>query len=98
MGGHPKPEAVFTDFPKAVIVNGQDNWYAEKHRRPEWLKGKLGVEIIAWYHTGASGISKSGFVCTEGEYAKFAKAYEVEFCTPPTTHLTVIRPGDGSGH
>jgi hypothetical protein len=90
-GGQPKPEAVFTDFPKAVIVNGQDDWYAGVHLRPEGLKGKLGVDIIAWYHTGTSGISKSGFVCTEEEYTQFAKAYEAAFCTPPTTHLTVLR-------
>jgi hypothetical protein len=87
----PNPETVFADFPGAVIVNGQDDWYAGPHERPEGLKSKLGVEILAWYHTGISGLSNSGFVCSEVEYAKFAKAYEAAFRTPPTTHLTVLR-------
>jgi hypothetical protein len=90
-GGSPKPEDVFAEFPEAVIVNGADDWCADPHLRPEWLRGRLGVEILAWYHTGASGISNSGFVCTEEEYAKFAAKYEDAFCTPPTTHLTVLR-------
>lgn len=94
-GGNPRPEDVFADYPEAVIVNGADDWYAEKIRRPEWLKGKLGVKIIALYHTGTSGISNSGFVCSEEEYAKFAAKYEDAFCTPPTTHLTVLRLANG---
>ena len=53
---------VFARFPKAVIVNGDDDWYKPRSERPETFETDYGVKPLAYFHTGVSGISKTGIV------------------------------------
>jgi hypothetical protein len=61
---------VFAWDPEAVIVDGTDNWHASPERRPEQFDRLFGVNILAYFHSGISGISKSGIVITKSELAK----------------------------
>jgi hypothetical protein len=94
LGANPKTERVFADFPDAIIVDGDDNWYAHESCRPERLRAKFKIEILAWYHTGISGMTKSGFVCTPEEFAKFRLAYLAEYNCHPSENLRIYRRGE----
>ena len=86
-GGADKQAAVraqvFADYPNAVIMNGKDDWYAPVHERPASLARHYKLTPIAWYHTGISGISKSGVVLHEEDYELLvARCVAEEGCEP----------------
>jgi hypothetical protein len=93
-GRSPKPADVWADFPDAIIVNGSDNWNSHEAQRPQRLVKKFGIEILAWFHTGISGMTKSGFVCTPEEFAKFRRAYLAEYNCHPSENLRIHRRGE----
>jgi hypothetical protein len=47
-----------------IIVDGSDDWCSPAYSRPQTFVGDLipAEKIIAWYHSGISGITKSGFI------------------------------------
>lgn len=47
-----------------IIVDGSDDWGAPACSRPQTFVGEIipAEKIIAWYHSGISGITKSGFI------------------------------------
>ena len=94
LGGSPKPEAVWADFPDAFIVDGSSDIYSPVERRPQRLARKFGIEVLAWFHTGASGVFMSGFVCTPEEFAKFRRAYLAEFDCHPSENLRIHKRGE----
>ncbi len=57
--------AVWRDHPDAVILNGNDNWNAPPIARIPRLCNELGIEVIALFHTGISGIMKTGVVLSK---------------------------------
>lgn len=87
----PNPMAVFKDFPAAIIVDGSDDWSAERHHRPQRAVQDAGIEPLAWFHSGISGVSKSGVVLTPADYAKLEEFYLREFKKPLTEFLFVYR-------
>lgn len=66
---------VWADYPDAIVVNGTDNWYADKALRPERFPGTYKVEFLAYFHTGTSGISSSGIVLSPEQYKQLNVAY-----------------------
>jgi hypothetical protein len=68
--GDPRSQiaAVFQEFPDAIIVDGTDDWGAAREFRPETFEGSYGVKPLAYFHTGCSGISKSGIVITQEDF------------------------------
>ena len=68
-------QQVFTDYPDSVIINGNDDWFAPEYSRPETFIRNFGIEVLAYYHSGISGISKSGIVVTKSEYLKLKEKY-----------------------
>lgn len=68
-------EQVWSKWPNAVVVDGNDDWYAPKDCRPPAILNDLGVSPLAWFHTGISGITKSGAVITREEYEANKEAF-----------------------
>lgn len=91
-GAKPKPADVWADFPEAVIVDGSDDFGSPKQHRPTVLATKYGVNPLALFHTGISGITRSGVVLDRAGWEKFAAAYEAEFGYEPQFHLRVFFP------
>lgn len=83
-------ERVFQDHPGAVVLDGDDNWYANNCRRPEAFVRIFGIVPLAYFHTGISGISKSGVVVTREDFEKIEREF-------PTTTFTQIRKPDRTG-
>ena len=54
--------AVWRDYPDAVILNGNDDWNAPTIARIPNLCAEFGIKVLAYFHTGTSGIMKSGVV------------------------------------
>lgn len=75
----PNPTAVFADFPDAVIVDGSDDWCAALEARPAMVVDKAGIVPLAWFHSGISGITKSGVVLTEAQFAQLDAYYRATF-------------------
>lgn len=71
-------DEVWTDHPGAVILDGTDDWFAPEHVRPELFEDMFGIEVLALWHTGASGSSTSGIVLTEAEYETLNIRYRME--------------------
>jgi hypothetical protein len=90
-GNKPNPMAVFRDFPAAIIVDGNDDWSAKKEMRPASVVQDAGIQPLAWFHSGISGITKSGVVLTPKSFAKLEAYYLREFKTPLGDLLTVYR-------
>ena len=49
--------------------------YAKPEQRPERFAHDLGIENVALFHTGISGISSSGVVLTRTEFEKLVGRY-----------------------
>ena len=75
---------VFVDHPGAVVLDGDDDWYASQSRSPGTFPRIFEIEPLAWFHTGISGISKSGIVVTREDFEKMEREF-------PTKTFTQIR-------
>lgn len=96
-GGAPTPEAVWADFPDAVIVDGSDDWTAPDYRSVWKLQREFDTPILARFHTGISGITRSGIVVSPDVFDDFRRRYAVRFPGfELTTHLRVYVPTGGA--
>lgn len=91
MGKAPAPEAVFADFPDAVIVDGDDNWFAPKEKRPEVLAREAGVAPLALFHTGISGITRSGVVLAPADYERLREYFTATYGSAIEEHNRIYR-------
>lgn len=78
--GHPDiPKAlnqVFQDNPHAVVIDGDDNWYAPPLMHPEATAKEARLSSSS-FHSGVSGISKSGIVLkSEKDYARWLNFFD----------------------
>lgn len=64
---------VFAKYPRAVVVDGNDDWFAPIQSSPARACRKNGITPLAYFHTGISGISKSGVVLKASDYRKLCK-------------------------
>ena len=87
---HAALEAVFAEHPGAVVLDGSDDWYVNDCRRPGTFPNIFGIKPLARFHTGCSGISKSGIVVSRGDFERI----ELEF---PTQTFTQLRGPDVTG-
>jgi len=67
---------VFEDFPNGVIIDGYDDWFAPRLSHPDQIAKDAGVELLAEFHSGHSGISSSGIVIDKNDLQKFKESYE----------------------
>lgn len=88
-GNKPNPEAVWKDFPEAVIVDGDDDWNAPDEMRPMVLVEKAAIQPLAWFHSRSSGITKSGLVLTRADFAKLSSYYLNTFGKGIAEFLTI---------
>lgn len=74
-------EQIFKDYPNSVIVDGTDDWFSQESHRPQLFAEKFGLKILAYYHSGNSGMTKSGIVISSEDYYilqdKYTKAYNL---------------------
>jgi hypothetical protein len=68
-------ERVWEDLPGAVVLDGTDDWFAPEYVRPELFAEWFSIDILALWHTGASGKSTSGIVLEESEYEVLNERY-----------------------
>ena len=83
---------VWSEHPDAIIVDGTDDWYAERSARPETFPGTFKITILGYFHTGISGISKSGIVLNPEQFALLSERYQAEYNKPINTTLRVYLP------
>ena len=92
MGPAPTTAAVFAEFPKAVIVDGSDDWSAKVEYRPQRLCKTWKITPLAYYHSGISGIARSGVVLSQTDFRRFRTEYQAAFNADPSAKLRVIKP------
>lgn len=82
-----KLNAVFATHPDAVVIDGDDNWYADDKDRPPVFLNVFNLQPLATFHTGISGITKSGVVVDQESYQAlkdlYAEKYDVEIDKNP---------------
>jgi len=83
-------EAIFNEHPGAVVLDGDDDWYANDCRRPGCFPDIFGIKPLATFHTGTSGITKSGIVVSRQDFEKIEREF-------PTKTFTQIRKPDRTG-
>lgn len=87
---------VFAAFPDAAVIDGSDDWYAPDWKRPQVWAERLGIKPLALFHSGVSGITRSGIVVQRGDLAKVAFAFLSEYDRALTQETNVyIRDGTG---
>ena len=62
---------VFRDFPDAVVLNGSDDFTAPLPFSATKLCRAYGIPLLAYFHTGVSGIARSGVVISKASYERF---------------------------
>ena len=58
-----------------VIIDGDDDWNASKIFRPVSLCNEWKILILDYFHSGISGISKSGVIISKYDFEKFIKKF-----------------------
>lgn len=67
------------DLPHSIVIDGLDDWHRPAKDRPEtWMK-ILNFPVLAYFHTGISGLSKSGIIIDRHEFTKLQSKYEDNF-------------------
>lgn len=72
-------QQVFVDFPDSVIVDGSDDWNDPIYKRPQAFLEKLDIKPLAFYHSGASGITRSGVVVSKDDFIVLEQKYSENF-------------------
>lgn len=72
-------QQVFADFPDSVIVDGSDDWNDPIYRRPQAFLEKLDIKPLAFYHSGISGITRSGVVISKNDFIVLEQKYSENF-------------------
>lgn len=85
---------VFADHPGAVVLDGDDDWYAPGCNRPEKFRHVFGFTPLASFHSKGSGISVSGVVVTREDFERI----EREFPSKTWTWLKRERMYPGALH
>lgn len=67
------------EFPGCVVINGNDDWSAARQTRPETFCRLLNVDVLAYFHTGISGVTKSGVVLSPAQFETLRINYRREF-------------------
>lgn len=62
--------------PTAVILDGDDDWYAPRISHPSQVAKEAGITPLGDFHSGFSGISKSGIVIKAKDLAKFKRTFK----------------------
>lgn len=70
---------VWLEHPSAIVVNGSDNWYSKLEERPQGFVQSLGFKPIAWFHSGISGIVRSGAVLSPETFEALVEAYKAAY-------------------
>lgn len=90
-------ESMKAELGEHVIVNGNDDLRDKLHNRPEYFhmqfKKETGTDgLLALYHSGISGITKSGIVVTPETFDAMTEWYEKTFghAMVDNPHLTII--------
>ena len=68
-------EKVFEDHPGSVVINGTADWLSPRFERPETFRHQFDIQPLAMFHSGISGISKSGIVVTAEDYQKILREF-----------------------
>jgi hypothetical protein len=86
-------ERVWAEFPGAVVLDGTDDWYAFNHQRPErialLLLKERDIVLLAWFHSGISGMSNSGAVFRGEDMDAIREFYRERFDAELEDHLRV---------
>lgn len=59
-----------------VIVDGDDDWYGKVINKPARIAREASIELLAWFHTGISGLSISGVIIDASKFDAFVAKRE----------------------
>lgn len=81
-----------TELGEHVIIDGSDDWGAKEHQRPErfmmeYNRQRFGVQsgpelnadILAYYHSGTSGVTRSGVVVSPETFDTLTEWYATKY-------------------
>lgn len=69
----------FSDHPDAVVLDGCDDFTDPEWKRPERFVRELGVQSIALFHSGTSGLTNSGIVIEGADYERLSGLYRDKY-------------------
>lgn len=76
-------EQMKAELGEHVIVNGEDNVCSPLNTRPEYFGHHFfratGRTVLAYYHTGISGVTKSGIVLAPEDFDAMTEWYATEY-------------------
>lgn len=60
-----------------ILINGSDDWTRPHKERPQAWVGPViePDQVVAWYHSGVSGITRSGLVVRQSDAAQIGRRY-----------------------
>ena len=67
-------EEVFSDYPDAIVVDGDDDWFKPYVVRPAEFAKALNIKPLGWFHSGVSGMALSGVVLDASGWGKMKAA------------------------
>lgn len=79
-------DAVFAEWPDALVVDGDENWSGREQNRPEVFARKAGIAPLALFHTGISGVTHTGIVVTDVDFERLAEDYQARYGEPLKGH------------
>jgi len=66
-------EEIYKDLGDVVVLDGDDDWYGKAIYKPCRIAEEAGVKVLAFFHTGISGMTCSGIVIASGDLEKVLK-------------------------
>lgn len=80
---------VFNEYPDAVILDGEESWHSADHKRPEVFARKFKIDVIAYFHSGISGVTHSGIVISKESFETINNLYKETYGFDLASHITV---------
>ena len=84
-------QEIFAEYPNSVIIDGDDDLIAKREMRPQTFIDDFGINVLAYYHSGISGITKSGIVISKTDYDILARKYMEKYNKEISFYCRVYR-------
>jgi len=82
-----------------ILINGSDDWNRPKEVRPQTWVGEIipRDRVVAWFHSGSSGVSRTGVIVRQSDAAQIGQRYAAVFGEPfrPTPQVKCMGLGAG---
>lgn len=66
---------VFKNNPGAIVIDGNDDWYAPKLMHPGMIADECKIKTLGAFHSGVSGFTWSGIIIEKKDLKKFIRMF-----------------------